>query len=75
MVKLIKNGFFKTKIYKFDNAFLPDKLSDIDIHGEDTKTKRFILVYKNEEEKIFYMNKLGIDGKKTIYSIKDFING
>lgn len=56
----------------YDDNLAPDKLEDVDIAGEDTRNKSFILVYTNDDDKEFFMQKLSIDGKKRVYTREDF---
>ena len=72
MVKKMKSFNLLPKNYIFNDDQLPTKLPKLNITGKDTSHKRFILVYKNENEKMFFMKLLSIDGKKVIYSLKDF---
>jgi len=51
----------------------PDPLGDPGIEGDDTRLDRFILVYTNDEEKQWWMDKLGIDGSKVTWSITDIL--
>lgn len=41
------------------------------VTGEDDRASRFLLVYETEAEKRFWMDKLGIDGTKVIYTVAE----
>jgi len=76
--ELDKLGFTEDEIIKmfgedpYGDEYLPDKLEDTGISGEDTRDSSFIFVYKSEAERQFYMEKFGIDGKKRVYTCEDF---
>ena len=52
-------------------AYLGDLLPDTGIAGEDTQAGRFILVWVDDEERDFWIDKLGVDGKKVVYEVGD----
>jgi hypothetical protein len=64
-------GFKKKEMFGFSEKHLPTKLEKPKITGRDTRKGRFVIVYSNEEEKQIYMNVLGINGKKVIYTINE----
>jgi hypothetical protein len=53
----------------------PDKLDPPLIVGDDTRTGRFILVFESQKEKEAIMNRIGIDGKKVVYTFGELQNG
>jgi hypothetical protein len=62
-------GFKKKELYGFSEKELPTKLEPAKVKGKDTRKGRFVIVYSDESEKQKYMDLLGIDGKKVIYTI------
>jgi hypothetical protein len=54
---------------------LPDPLAPPDLVGEDDRAGRFILVYVDEEQKQRWMDLVGIDGDKVVYTLDDLEPG
>jgi hypothetical protein len=50
---------------------LPEALEDVGIEGVDETMGRFILVYKDEEEKEMICKLLDIDGNKIVWSVNE----
>ena len=55
-----------------NTGYAPEELPPPDVSGLDTRAGRFLLVYTTEAEKEFWMNKLGVDGEKIMYTVADF---
>ena len=55
----------------FCDASLPSDLPTPELSGEDARSQRFILVYKDDKEKQLWMDKLGIDGSRVVYRVDD----
>jgi len=55
----------------FGEADLPTDLPTPELTGEDARSQRFILVYKDDTEKQLWMDKLGIDGSRVVYRVDD----
>ena len=55
----------------FGDDFLPDHAGAPDVSGDDTRTGRFILVFRNEAEKQRIMKHIGVSGGKVIYTVED----
>jgi ParB-like chromosome segregation protein Spo0J len=59
----LKNAFVANQ------AMLPEDLPEVSISGTDPSTGRFILIYRDDEEKEFWKTKLGIAGDKIIWTV------
>jgi hypothetical protein len=70
-------GYDKESLQTLKQAFIPSEsmtptgLPDPDVTGFDPSQGRFILIYTNEEEKAFWMKKLGMDGRKIIWTVSE----
>lgn len=50
---------------------LPDLINPSGVAGEGDTLDRFIIVFRTDEEKKFICKTLGIDGKKTVYTLPE----
>jgi hypothetical protein len=51
-----------------DESMVPSNLPDVGMVGTDPSTGRFILIYRDDEEKKFWQERVGINGDKIIWT-------
>jgi len=51
---------------------LPEPLPEPEVAGVDSRTGRYIIIYRSAQEREAIKQRLGITGKKVRYTVEDF---